>query len=139
VENESRTIGRVFIPELFWDKMCAASLIHIDVSLQERVQKLVDIYACDQDKQSLIASFQKIDTRLGGQHVKAALEALEQNDYHRAAEIALTYYDKTYYYGLEQSKERIISTIDASNMPVDTLSQHLITQAQHVFQEPEVK
>ncbi|HRI60358.1 MAG TPA: tRNA 2-selenouridine synthase, partial [Saprospiraceae bacterium] len=39
--------------------------------------------------------------KLGGQHLKAALEALEQDDFATAAEIALRYYDKTYQHCLD--------------------------------------
>ena len=43
----------------------------------------------------------RIEKRLGPQHCKAALEALEQGDLRTVALITLHYYDKAYRRGLE--------------------------------------
>lgn len=102
LENESKSIGRVFIPQEFWVKMKAAPLINVERSFDERVQILVDVYA-DYDPEGLKKSFINITKRLGGQHVKTALEALDQNDFSTAAAIALRYYDKAYQYMLENN------------------------------------
>jgi tRNA 2-selenouridine synthase len=129
VENESRSIGRVFIPEILWTKMKSAFLIHLEVPLELRVQKLVEMYAEDGAKEALSASFVKIGKRLGGQHVKAALEAVNNGEYHQAAEIALTYYDKTYYYGLEQSKAPSIEKIFVNDWQVEEITTALLHTA----------
>ena len=102
VENESRSIGRVFIPEGFWVKMKAAPLLHFEIPPSARIQNLLDDYVLT-DKTELEAAFIKIDKKLGGQHLKAALEALQNNDFASAAAIALRYYDKTYQHGLDTS------------------------------------
>lgn len=100
VENESRSIGRVFIPDDFWQKLKAAPLFNIEIPETERVQNLVADYAgCDPAE--LEAAFGRIDRKLGGQRLKEALEALERRDFATAAEIALGYYDKTYQHGLD--------------------------------------
>ena len=132
IENESLTIGKVFIPQPLWNKMKSAPLIQLEVPIDVRVQNLVDIYAGGDAKEALISSFQKISARLGGQHVKAALEALANGDYHQAAEVALTYYDKTYYYGLEQRNAQIIGKIDTDNMYSEQIVETLIIHAQQL-------
>lgn len=132
IENESLTIGKVFIPQTLFDQMQHAPLMHVDVPVHIRVRKLVDNYADGQVIEALKESFQKIATRLGGQHLKAALEALEVGDYHKAAEIALVYYDKTYYYGLEQSKASCIRKIDVEEFDITVITDQLILEAKQI-------
>ena len=50
----------------------------------------------------LIEAFVRIKKRIGGQHLKRAVAAIEDKDYATAAAIALRYYDKAYAYFLEQ-------------------------------------
>jgi len=95
LENESQSIGHVFLPAVFWKKMRASPLIHLEVPFEKRVQKLVGEYGNFSTEQ-LQAAFEKIKKRLGGQHLKTALEALEKKDLATAAGLALNYYDKSY-------------------------------------------
>lgn len=104
LENESRAIGRVYIPEGLWKQMNQASLLHLEVPRQVRVTRLVDDYA-QYDKAGLIDAFSRIRKRLGGQHLQTALSALEQDDYQTAATIALRYYDKAYEYFVERRQQ----------------------------------
>ena len=103
VENESHSIGRIFIPEAFWTKMRAAPLLIIKIPDDARIENLLEDYVLT-DKTDLEVAFQKISKKLGGQNLKIALEALECNDFAAAAKIALWYYDKTYQHGIETSK-----------------------------------
>jgi tRNA 2-selenouridine synthase len=102
VENESRSIGRVFIPQGFWDSMKKGCLHNIEIPHNERLTRTVKDYQ-KFPKEALIEVFKTIEKKLGGQHCLAAISALQKNDYRKAAEIALVYYDKTYQYGLEQN------------------------------------
>jgi tRNA 2-selenouridine synthase len=100
LENESRSIGRVYIPESFWQKMKAAPLLNVEIPDDIRIQNLLADYTAT-DKADLEAAFLKIDKKLGGLQLKTALEALEQNDFAAAARVALNYYDKTYQHCLD--------------------------------------
>lgn len=123
LENESRAIGKVFIPGALWEEMRSAPTINLAVPLSLRVERLVADYA-RYPKQGLIDSFEKISKRLGGQHLKAALEALENDDFSTAAGIALQYYDKTYSYGLEQRNPRLVFSFEVTqNDPTLTARQ----------------
>jgi len=102
VENESRSIGRVSVPAGFWQQMKNAPLFNIEIPEPVRIQNLVDDYV-GSDRADLETAFLKIDKKLGGQHLKAALQALQEEDFPTAAAIALRYYDKTYQHGLETS------------------------------------
>lgn len=110
VENESRSIGRVYLPQGFWAMMRYAALYNLEIPLEGRLQNLLDDYV-GTDKSELEHAFRRIEKKIGGQHLKAALEALNQNDYAAAAEIALRYYDKTYQHGLDNTQAAEVHTL----------------------------
>jgi tRNA 2-selenouridine synthase len=113
LEDESRSIGRVYLPDPFWRQMLRSPLIFLDLPLECRIEQLVKLYA-PYGQQQLQDSFERIAKRLGGQHVKAALEALEKDDFAAAAAIALQYYDKAYLHSL---RHRDASTIRKVSLP----------------------
>ena len=100
VENESKHIGKVYIPKDFWTQIKAAPLINIERSFKHRVKHLIDGYAVFPNEE-LTSSFEKIKKRLGGLAYQNAVDAIAVEDYQVATEIALKYYDKTYLHGLE--------------------------------------
>ncbi len=102
VENESRSIGRVFIPDGFWKNMKAAPLLHINIPYEARMDNLLADYVLE-DTENLQLAFDKIATKLGGLRHKNALEALQNGDFRSAAAIALEYYDKTYQHCLDNN------------------------------------
>lgn len=109
LENESRSIGRVYIPEGLWIKMRNAELYHIEVSRDVRLERAIKDYASDPDIGLLKLSFEKIRKRLGGLGFKMAMESLDKGDIRAAALVALQYYDKAYMFQLEQwPKEKVI-------------------------------
>ena len=64
------------------------------------------------DKELLKIAVDKILAKLGGQNHKAAITALEKDDFETVADITLSYYDKAYLHGLskrDQSKVHRIS------------------------------
>lgn len=104
VEDESRSIGRVYVPQDFWAGMRRRPVIFLKRPTEVRTAHLMKEYACFSPEE-LSHSFEKISRRLGGQHLKTALEALQNNDYGAAAAIALRYYDKAYGNSLERRTE----------------------------------
>ncbi len=105
VEGESRSIGRVFIFEEFWDMMQAAPRIEMEVEYETRINNLVKIYG-DYPIDDLKISFGKIQKRIGPKAYKDAIAFLDDNDLKSATEIALYYYDKSYKY----TKSKIYQT-----------------------------
>lgn len=95
LENESRPIGRVYIPDPLWQQMVKAPLLSVEVPLEVRLEHLVEAYARF-PVEALKESFERIRKRLGGQHHNAAIEALDTGNFEEAARIALVYYDKAY-------------------------------------------
>ena len=104
LEDESISLGNVFIPHPLWNQLRKAPLIRTELSRPARVERLVKEYG-QFDTQELGAAIQKISKRLGGQHAKAALEALKETNLEKVASILLTYYDKTYAIGINKRKE----------------------------------
>lgn len=125
IENESKSIGRVYIPDEFWQKMNEAPITFIHFEKEERIQFLVDEYA-KYGNEALGAAFQKIVKRLGGQHLNAALQYLEEKNYHAAAKVALTYYDKAYNDSLSKQKGKIEKTILATGRQMNEIIKEII-------------
>ena len=103
LEDENRTVGSRVIPEGFWNQMKASSKIFLIRDFEERLDQIMLDYSCF-PVNDLIISMQRIGKRLGPQHVKRAIELLENGEIREAFEIALAYYDKAYLFGLEKNK-----------------------------------
>ena len=104
LEDESISLGNVFIPHPLWHQLRQAPLLRIELTKEIRVQRLVSEYGRF-DRLGLEEAILKISKRLGGQHAKRALEALHENKLEEVAVILLTYYDKAYEQGIAKRKE----------------------------------
>lgn len=95
LEDESRAIGRVFVPEGLWHQMTEAPVYRVQIPFNVRVQRLIDDYG-NAPKELLLAATERIKKRLGGLDYKNSIEAFENGDLATATAIALRYYDKAY-------------------------------------------
>ena len=116
VEDESRLIGRLCLPEGLFRQMGQAPLICVDIPDNRRIERLVREYAIFGDEQ-LKESINKISKRLGGLRTRRALEAIERKEYEEAARITLTYYDKVYQYSLDSRTSYTTIEIDDPSDP----------------------
>jgi tRNA 2-selenouridine synthase len=105
VENESRQIGKVYMPEMFHKRLKQAPVMEIERTEDDRIAHLLAMYG-GASREGLAAAFRRIRTKLGGQHAQAAVDHVMAGDLAAAARIALTYYDKTYQHGLDQRVRR---------------------------------
>jgi tRNA 2-selenouridine synthase len=101
LEDESKNIGTVFMPDNFYNRMQAAPVIALMMSIDTRLPRLLQEYASFPAGQ-IIDSIVKISRRLGGDKTKLALEAVKTGDFPTAIRITLEYYDKSYNYGLSR-------------------------------------
>lgn len=124
IENESRMIGKNILPLQLWEQMVKAAVVSIELPIEERVNYLVKEYG-KFGKEELIAATERIGKRLGGQHVKRAIEALEEGDHKTAFEICLVYYDKTYNYGEEKRGEDKIMHCEFEKMDVECIAKEI--------------
>jgi tRNA 2-selenouridine synthase len=103
IEDESKSIGRVYIPKDFWQLKVNAPVYLISIPFELRVQRLLKDYG-HFSKEELAESINKIAKRLGGLDTQLALAAIENGDLAETARIALKYYDKCYGFPHENRK-----------------------------------
>lgn len=101
VEDESRLVGARIIPKPFFEQMRKAPVVHLNIPQEDRIQQLIKVYS-QYDNDRLSQSVQNIQKRLGGLRTKQALQALEDDNYHRVVELVLSYYDDAYDHGLSK-------------------------------------
>ncbi len=99
VEFESRTIGRLVVPEALFLAMQQAPMLELQVDNMERIQRLLQEYG-HFPKEALETATLRIAKRLGGLKTKQAIEALCNGNMEAWIQYCLDYYDKTYNYGL---------------------------------------
>jgi len=117
LEDESRNIGSVFLPEEYYSNMQEAPAIVLMMDIKTRMPRLLEEYS-EFPEDSLINGIQRISKRLGGDNTKEAISAIRSGDIAKAIEITLAYYDKAYMYGLKRktpSKVILIKT-DTDNI-----------------------
>lgn len=125
IEDESRLIGHVYMPEMLLANMRNAPMVFIQIPQAKRVAFLVKAYG-QAPLDDLQQSFQQIRKRLGGQHVKRAIAALEAGNLAEAATIALTYYDKTYIFSLKKHAKQQVSMRSYEEMDWEAIADDLI-------------
>ena len=101
LEDESRNIGTVFMPDALYENMQKAPAIIIMMDVKTRLPRLVEEYS-KFPPELLRASILKISKRLGGDNTRDAIGAVEAGDFAKAIEITLLYYDKAYLFGLNR-------------------------------------
>jgi tRNA 2-selenouridine synthase len=117
LEDESRNIGSVFMPEGFYQNMQELPVIELAMDVKLRLPNLMKEYSC-YPAESLNDSVRKISKRLGGDNTRDALSAIETGDFATAIEIVLKYYDKAYLFGLKRrnNQNTIHVTLDSDNV-----------------------
>jgi tRNA 2-selenouridine synthase len=96
--------------------MRKTAVIKMELNKSERIKRLVNEYAGFEAKY-LEECILRIRKRLGGQNVKAALESLKNGRLDEVADLTLTYYDKSYGFGLEQRTNNTVYpvTLESDN------------------------
>jgi tRNA 2-selenouridine synthase len=99
VENESRRIGRIILPDPFFLQMTQSPRIEIEKTDTERIAHIAREYA-GLDQVELTDAVLRLQKRLGGDRTNQAVEAIQANQPEIWIPILLQYYDKTYSYDL---------------------------------------
>ncbi len=118
LENESRAIGRVYIPQGLWAQMNQSPLLHLEIPHAVRLQRLVEEYG-GFSPAALIEGFERISKRLGGQNVQAARRAIAAGDLPAAAAVSLRYYDKAYRHFVERRRRHSEALYLEIELPAD--------------------
>lgn len=101
MEDESRMIGTVTLPDPLIHQLRNGLLVLIEMELSRRIDRLVREYACF-DQALLADAILKIRERLGGGRTAESMRALEARDYAKVAQITLEYYDKAYMHSVDR-------------------------------------
>ena len=114
LEAESAQVGRCRIPAGLWGQMGRAAVVELQRPVSERVERLVQVYGCQQ-RQELLEATARISRRLGPQRTAIALEAINQGDMALAASQMLDYYDRCYDHELERRSQPPLLCVDGSS------------------------
>lgn len=129
LEDESKSIGTVFMPDGFYNNMRESPVIALIMDVKTRMPRLLKEYSTH-SKDELIRSVNKISKRLGGDNTKESVESIETGEFRRAIEITLGYYDKTYLYGLKQRPEKNIRFIETNTDDVAVNAEKILKAAE---------
>lgn len=111
IEDESHSVGKCFIPEELWTQMRKAPVIKLEIPKEQRVKRLVKSYTVE-NKEALLEATERIKKRLGGQYYNESILAIENSEFAKAAEIILSYYDKSYLHGLSKRTRESIFPLE---------------------------
>lgn len=126
VEGESKSIGRVYIPDSFWEVMRTSRVVEIVVPFRERVKRLVDEYAA-LDAQEMEAAILRLEKRLSIAKTQEVLKIFREKDYEQTAGLLLAYYDKGYKHS-DSSYEKDIQRVKVDSGDAASNAEVLIDQ-----------
>lgn len=128
VEDESLAIGRIFLPNVFWEALRRSPIFRMDVEKGIRIERLTREYG-PANQQEFLDAMEKITKRLGPQHFLAAKEKLLAGDMPSTIDILLTYYDRTYAKGLQTREQQVAATIPWDGRNTDECALEMIQMA----------
>ena len=118
LEDESRNIGMVFMPEEFYLNMQNNPAIIFLMDIKTRLPRLMQEYSF-YPPELLLQSVMKISKRLGGDRTREAVDAVNRGDFATAIEITLQYYDKAYMYGLNRKPQEMLHYVNTDTDDVE--------------------
>lgn len=126
VEDESLSIGKIFIPDTYFQTMSQAPVVVIEADRDARIQRLVDEYG-PADKKEFIQAMTAIRKKLGGQHFKDALQSYKDGNLPGAFSELLVYYDKRYLKGIDKLQDRVIAKFDWDGKDITNLTHQILS------------
>jgi len=128
IEDESKTVGRVFLDLNLWNNMRQSPVFVIELPLEVRLQRLVRDYG-EQQTEGLELAITNIQRRLGNEQWKNAIDAVRAKDFAGAAKITLHYYDKAYEKGLSMKETKEIFRFTFETGEMEMIAETLINAA----------
>lgn len=110
LEDESRSIGKVSIPEPFYLKMQKSTIFVLDVDKQSRINRLLKEYGFF-NKEELESNLLKLTNLIGSEMCNKAIKEVWNDNIENAIDIVLHYYDKQYRKSIEKYPSREIIEI----------------------------
>lgn len=127
VEGESKSIGRAFLPDSFWNGMVKAEVFQVVMPRSCRVQRLVKEYGL-LDPEAMEFAIEKLTKRLGNRVKDEILSLYRENDLAKVADLLLDYYDKSYQFGRDKLEKKR-HTIELNQDDASQNAQRLLAEA----------
>lgn len=118
IENESRRIGRLILPDRLYEQMGNALLIDIQKTSAERVAHIAEEYG-NLPEELLIESVKRLQKRLGGLRTQQAIQAIQEKNSADWISNLLIYYDKTYEFDLTRHEVEKTEILDLSGKSME--------------------
>jgi tRNA 2-selenouridine synthase len=117
LEDESRRIGNLNIPEGIWKQMRASRLYFLEIPAESRLDYIVAEYGKFK-KEELINAIVRVNKRLGGLATKQCINYLVEDNHKECFRILLSYYDKSYFKGMHEREnlEELLVKIPAEQV-----------------------
>lgn len=130
IEDESLTIGTVYIPANFHKQMQTAKFILLEKNIEERAKRLVIEYA-HFDKELLINSINRISRKIGGDHAQVIISYIIKDDFFNAILKTLVYYDKKYRFSLNVNHNNNVTKLEINSLVLQEIYSNLLTLQQN--------
>lgn len=114
IEDESRSIGKVSIPDPFYSKMQQSKMYMLKVNYADRIERLVKEYGCF-SKEELEEDIIRLSKFTGEEMCRNATKAIKANHLDEAVDLILHYYDKKYLQCIEKKSSREIIPLEGCN------------------------
>ncbi len=131
VEDESRNIGSVFMPDKFYTNMQDTPTIILMLDVRTRLPRLLTEYSA-YPPEMLKASIKKISKRLGGDNTRDAVDAVDKGDFAKAIAITLYYYDKAYMFGLKKKNNKNIIMVNTDTDDIESNALKILDAADRI-------
>lgn len=127
-------MGRVTVPTAFVKQVQRAPAVFLDVPKQRRIDNLLGEYG-DLDREGLVLSTRGIEKRLGGQNVIETIEAIQRGDLRHAADITLSYYDRSYLKARSKLPREVNVDLATETLSDEEVVQQLVALANNIVSD----
>lgn len=132
MEDESRMIGRITMPDPVVEHISNGILISVELDETIRINRLVKEYA-GFDRDLLASAINRIAERLGGARAREAIAALENKQFHVVVSIVLAYYDKAYLFSTARRKSKNIFGLPIRGVDMEADAAQIIEFANKLY------
>lgn len=131
VENESHTIGKVFLPPVLWDHMKNAPGVELVLPPEERVRFTLQNYGNFTGEQ-LKGCVQNLKRRLGDEEMRSICMLIDEGCLEEAVHRLFKYYDKSYEYGRARRNCHNYVKMSFDKLETDKIARELL-KLEHTF------
>jgi tRNA 2-selenouridine synthase len=131
LEDESKNIGSVFMPDALYYNMQESPTIILMMEQGKRLPRLVEEYST-YSPDLLKGAIMKISKRLGGDSTRDALDAVDKDDFSKAIEITLSYYDKAYKFAITRKRSGKIIYVETDADDIKINAQKVLEAAKQI-------